>query len=65
MKKTKDIEKAEEILLIDEVDVFFSKEFYGELYSTEASIIDIKITELIMYIWNNQKDDLNMSKVKE
>ena len=27
-----------EVFLIDEVDVFFSKEFYGALYTPEATI---------------------------
>ena len=40
------------ILLIDEVDVFFSKDFYGNVYRPMASISDETITDLISYVWS-------------
>eukprot|EP01041_Mallomonas_annulata_P002329 gene2329-4529_t len=41
------------ILLIDEVDVFFSSDFYGNLYKPVTTIQDPIITYIILYIWNN------------
>ena len=53
------------ILLIDEVDVFFSKEFYGRLYTPSASIRDPTITKLIDLIWQNRKTKWTFLQVKE
>ena len=53
------------ILLIDEVDVFFSPEFYGRLYCPSAQINDKYISELIDYIWQNKKNELKLKVVKE
>ena len=43
------------ILLIDEVDVFFSSEFYGKLYNPVIGIADFTIEKLICYIWENKE----------
>jgi hypothetical protein len=48
--------KRPNILLIDEVDVFFSKDFYGNTYSPSASLRDPTINELIKYIWSQRKN---------
>jgi hypothetical protein len=50
------------ILLVDEVDVFFSKDFYGNVYTPSASLMDPTITSLTDFIWA-QKDVINFAKV--
>jgi len=39
-------------LLIDEVDVFFNKDFYGNIYRPLVSLKHSKITALIKHIWH-------------
>lgn len=48
-------EKRTKILLIDEVDVFFSKEFFGALYKPSAVLKNPSISELLKYIWAQKK----------
>ena len=57
----------EKILLIDEVDVFFNKDFYGNLYRPLARLVDPTITALIHYVWSirNNKAELSIAKVKQ
>ena len=45
-----------EILLIDEVDVFFSKDFYGKPYIPSTSIKDPSIDKLINFIWSKRNE---------
>jgi len=52
------------VLLIDEVDVFFSKNFYGELYTPSVNIRDATITQLLDWIWENRNNRLNIALVK-
>ena len=42
------------ILLIDEVDVFFSKEFYGNVYTPSTMLRDPTITSLTNFIWSSR-----------
>jgi len=51
------------ILLIDEVDVFFNKEFYGNVYTPISTLKGPEITNLINYIWKN-KGSLVFSRLK-
>ncbi|CAF5016018.1 unnamed protein product, partial [Rotaria sp. Silwood1] len=51
------------ILLIDEVDVFFSQNFYGNVYTPSASLRDPTITSLINFIWKERKSKLSLRKV--
>ena len=44
------------ILFIDEVDVFFQDNFYGNQYRPVASLKDKTINNLNKYIWDNRKD---------
>lgn len=44
------------IILIDEVDVFFSKDFYGNVYKPLAELKDPVIIGLFEHIWNNRYD---------
>ncbi|CAF3915864.1 unnamed protein product [Rotaria sordida] len=52
------------ILLIDEVNVFFSQDFYGNVYASSASLRDPTITSLVNFIWKARKSKLNLNKVK-
>lgn len=45
-----------EILLIDEVDVFFSTNFYGMLYTPSASIKNESLDNLFNFIWSKSKE---------
>ena len=42
------------ILLIDEVDVFFSKEFYGNLYTPSTVLRDPTVIALTNFIWESR-----------
>jgi hypothetical protein len=48
-------EKRPQLLLIDEVDVFFSKSFFGRDYTPTALIKHEKISALTDYIWNRRQ----------
>jgi hypothetical protein len=37
--------------LIDEVDTFFSKDIFGEVYVSSASIKGTEVKNLVDYIW--------------
>ncbi|CAF2071576.1 unnamed protein product [Rotaria magnacalcarata] len=63
-KSNQRIERAK-ILLIDEVDVFFSQDFYGNVYTPSASLRNPTITSLINFIWTQRKAKLNLNKVKD
>jgi len=62
--KRKDDPMKPRILLIDEVDVFFSKDFYGQLYTPSASVYDNSINELMQYIWDSRMNNLTLNYVK-
>ena len=49
-----------QVLLIDEVDVFFSKEFYGNTYSPSAVIQDPSIKDLVAYLWSKRNENLRL-----
>jgi len=51
-------------LLIDEVDVFFSKDFYGNIYTPSAKLKDPTIIELTNYIWNNRNSKLTLQIIE-
>ena len=52
------------ILLIDEVDVFFAKDFYGNSYNPIMKLTDPTINELIRSIWKERNYSLKFNKVK-
>ena len=54
-------EKAQ-VLLIDEVDVVFKGDFYGELYNSVGSLQHTVIEELLIYIWKN-RDSLDQTSL--
>jgi len=43
------------ILLVDEIDVFFNKDFYGNVYSLSARLQNPSIVQLTNYLWENRK----------
>jgi hypothetical protein len=45
------------VLLIDEVDVFFSKDFYGNSYRPSLNLSDKTINDLISLIWKERKNE--------
>ena len=53
------------VLLIDEVDVFFTKEFYGNVYQPSLNLSDPSIVNLIKYIWKQRKSGITLRKLKE
>ena len=44
-----------EILLLDEVDVFFGADFYGQTYNQVTQIREPEIVSILNYIWNTNK----------
>ena len=56
--------KSTRILLIDEVDVFFSKDFYGGLYTPSTVLADSAIEALIDMIWKTKNLSLTLKKIK-
>jgi hypothetical protein len=44
------------VILIDEVDVFFSKDFYNKVYVPVAQIKNEKVSKLLDYIWLNRNN---------
>jgi len=44
------------VLLIDEVDVFFSSDFYGNVYKPLARVVDKTVTAMMKYMWTNRAD---------
>jgi hypothetical protein len=47
--------KRAKLLLVDEVDVFFTKDFYGNSYTPLARLKDPLIANLMKYIWKMRK----------
>lgn len=56
--------KRPKILLIDEVDVFFSRDFYGNVYTPSACLKDPTITALINLIWQQRKSKLTLKTIE-
>lgn len=53
------------VLLVDEVDVFFTKDFYGSFYNPAVDLRHDKISELIQKIWDaGSSAELSMETVK-
>jgi Mg-chelatase subunit ChlD len=51
------------VLLIDEVDVFFSDHFYGATWNPVAPIRSKAVTQLLQHIWNTRGSKLNFEAV--
>lgn len=48
--------KRPRVLLIDEVDVFFKSDFYGNVYTPFASLKHASINKLVQTIWSKRKN---------
>lgn len=46
----------QEILLVDEVDVFFGKDFYGQTYNQATQLWTPEISEIVKLIWKHHCD---------
>jgi hypothetical protein len=44
------------IMLVDEVDVFFSDKFFGKVWRPGFTIKSKSIEQLANYVWNNKKE---------
>ena len=53
------------VLLIDEVDVFFSVSFYGSIYTPLARLVDPSINNLTNYLWNNRNNRLDIAAIEK
>lgn len=45
----------EEILLIDEVDVFFGSDFYGQTYNQVCQLHEPEVVDILQHIWDARK----------
>ncbi|KAL4445289.1 hypothetical protein ABPG74_022102, partial [Tetrahymena malaccensis] len=57
-------ENRPRILLIDEVDIFFSPQFYGNVYTPLARLKHPTIEQLTDYIWQKRKSNLTFIQLK-
>ncbi|KAL4434988.1 hypothetical protein ABPG74_017744 [Tetrahymena malaccensis] len=53
------------ILLVDEADVFFSKEFHGNIYNPIARLQDENIEKIAELIWQSRKKQLPLKQVQQ
>mmetsp|Transcript_1307 Transcript_1307/g.2561 ORF Transcript_1307/g.2561 Transcript_1307/m.2561 type:complete len:1973 (-) Transcript_1307:280-6198(-) len=56
VRKADQISSRPPILIIDEVDVFFSEDFYGRPYIPLAQIKSNEISKLLKFVWKLSKD---------
>jgi len=52
----------QDILLIDEVDVFFGPDFYGQLFSPARTIKSSDATHLCRFMWENRSEIIEKSQ---
>ena len=51
---------GEEILLVDEVDVFFGSDFYGQTHNQVAVLAFLEVQALLREIWKNRDNAANL-----
>jgi hypothetical protein len=56
-KKSTSIAITPTILLIDEADVFFDSDFYGQCYRPSIKLKGPEINNLLNYVWESSKKD--------
>jgi len=54
--------KEKRVLFIDEVDVFFNKDFYGRLFTPSFTLKDPTIKALVSDIWQFQKKEISLNE---
>jgi len=55
---------SEEVLLVDEVDVFFGKDFYGQTYNQVTHLSSPEVIALIHNIWSDRHSKPNMGSIR-
>ena len=50
---------GQEILLVDEVDVFFGSNFYGQTHNQVAVLASLEVEALLREMWKNRDNALN------
>ncbi|KAL4496937.1 hypothetical protein ABPG72_002093 [Tetrahymena utriculariae] len=63
--KNRKTEIRPKILLIDEVDVFFSPQFYGNVYTPLARLKHSTIQQLTDYLWQQRNNTLTFTQAKK
>ena len=58
-----ELRKGRRVLLVDEVDVFFSEDFYGMPYSPACDLQHESIENLLRCIWSKQSENPSFSDV--
>lgn len=51
------------ILLVDEVDVFFSEAYFGKLYSPVITLKSRRISKLADFVWHHENNNLTFKKI--
>ena len=60
-----DEEKPKKILLIDEIDVLFNKDYYGDTFNQSIDLRDDSIANLFKFIWaNKDKNQMDYDFIK-
>ena len=63
-KKNQPRWNGEEILLVDEVDVFFGADFYGQSFTQVAQLEDGAVRALLRRIWSERDCKLSLREIK-
>jgi len=50
------INLAQELLLVDEVDVFFGRDFYGQTYNQVAMMQSEEVFEIMIFLWEHREE---------
>lgn len=54
----------DEIVLVDEVDILFTEEFYGNTYCPTTKIKNKRIKPLTDLIWNYRNKSITLYQIK-
>jgi len=65
VKLSEEAQRNHRVLLIDEVDVFFSKDFYGNKYNPSLNLMEESVSEMVAMIWRERAGELSVEQVKE
>lgn len=57
--------KTKRILLIDEVDVFFSPDFFGSTYNPVSRYCSNETQAIFSYIWNNKPRKVQLQEIQQ
>jgi hypothetical protein len=57
--------KQKRILLIDEVDVFFSDDFFGGTYNPACTVSGPEVVEMLQHIWNTRRCRLSLESIQQ